>query len=86
VIPKCQKRVSQWVALPPQVRDCAAQNANSILLETSRFDPCNRHSYLFQDPKRVITANRLDEIPDTFAKIEAALAEGLHVAGYLSYE
>ena len=86
MIPKCQNRVSQWVALPPQVRDCAAQNANSILLETTRFDPCNRHSYLFQDPKRFITANRLDEIPDTFVRIEAALAEGLHVAGYLSYE
>ncbi len=86
MIPKCQKRVSQWVALPPQVRDSAAQNANSILLETSRFDPGNQHSYLFQDPKRVISANCLDEIPDTFAKIEAALAEGLHVAGYLSYE
>jgi para-aminobenzoate synthetase / 4-amino-4-deoxychorismate lyase len=86
VIPERQNRASQWVALPPQVRDSAAQNANSILLETTRFDPCNRHSYLFQDPKRVISANRLDEIPDTFAKIEAALAEGLHVAGYLSYE
>ena len=86
MIPECQNRVSQWVALPPQVRDSAAQNANSILLETTRFDPCNRHSYLFQDPKRVISANRLDEIPDIFAKIEAALAEGLHVAGYLSYE
>jgi para-aminobenzoate synthetase/4-amino-4-deoxychorismate lyase len=86
VIPKYQNGVSQWLALPPQVRESAAQNANSILLETSRFDSCNRHSYLFQDPKRVITANRLDEIPDTFAKIEAALAEGLHVAGYLAYE
>lgn len=86
MIPECQNRVSQWVALPPQVRDSAAQNANSILLETTRFDPCNRHSYLFQDPKRIISANRLDEIPDTFARIEAALAEGLHVAGYLSYE
>jgi len=86
VIPKYQNGVSQWLALPPQVRESAAQNANSILLETSRFDSCNRHSYLFQDPERVITANRLDEIPDTFAKIEAALAEGLHVAGYLAYE
>jgi para-aminobenzoate synthetase/4-amino-4-deoxychorismate lyase len=85
-MPKRQNRVSQWVALPPHVRDSAAQNANSILLETSRFDPSNRHSYLFQDPKRVISANRLNEIPDTFAKIEAALADGLHVAGYLSYE
>jgi para-aminobenzoate synthetase / 4-amino-4-deoxychorismate lyase len=86
VIPKYQNRVSQWLALPPQLRESAAQNVNSILLETSRFDSCNRHSYLFQDPKRVITTNRLDEIPDTFAKIEEALAEGLHVAGYLAYE
>jgi len=68
------------------VRDAAAQSVNSILLETSRFDASNRHSYLFQNPERIITADRLEEIPAVFAKIDLALAEGLHIAGFLSYE
>jgi len=68
------------------MREAAAQNVNSILLETSRFDASNRHSYLFQNPERIITANRLEEIPAVFAKIDLALAEGLHIAGFLSYE
>jgi para-aminobenzoate synthetase/4-amino-4-deoxychorismate lyase len=59
---------------------------NAILLETSRFDPANRHSYLFLSPTRILTATSLEEIPTLFSQIEAALAEGLHVAGYLSYE
>ena len=83
---KCQGAPAQWAVLPPRLRHAAAQSVNSILLETSRFDPCNRRSYLFQDPKRIISAYRLDEIPDVFAKIDFALAEGLYVAGYLSYE
>ncbi|HWX80937.1 MAG TPA: aminodeoxychorismate synthase component I [Steroidobacteraceae bacterium] len=82
----CQGGPDQWAVLPPRLRQAAARSINSILLETSRFDACNRHSYLFQDPRRIITANRLDQLPDVFAKIELALAEGLYVAGYLSYE
>lgn len=57
-----------------------------MLLETSRFDPANRHSYLFLNPTRRIIANRLDDIPRLFHEIEIALDQGLWVAGYLSYE
>ena len=57
-----------------------------MLLETSRFDPANRHSYLFLNPTRRILANRLDEIPKLFRELEIALDQGLWVAGYLSYE
>ncbi|MHB1795792.1 MAG: aminodeoxychorismate synthase component I [Acidobacteriaceae bacterium] len=56
------------------------------MLETSRFDPLNRHSYLFLNPVGTIVANRLDEIPQVFCQIETALANGFHVAGYFSYE
>ncbi|WP_158794591.1 aminodeoxychorismate synthase component I [Granulicella sp. L60] len=71
---------------PHQARAAAAENPNSILLETSRFDPTNQQSYLFLHPTRILTANYLHEIPQLFTDIDAALAEGSHVAGYCSYE
>jgi para-aminobenzoate synthetase/4-amino-4-deoxychorismate lyase len=57
-----------------------------VLLETSRFDADNQRSYLFVHPIETITAFYLDDIPDLFRRIEFALAQGHHVAGYLSYE
>ena len=75
-----------WTELPAMVRLLAESHPNSILLETARFDSANRHSYLFLDPGEILTATSLKELPQLFARIEAALAEGFHVAGYLSYE
>jgi para-aminobenzoate synthetase / 4-amino-4-deoxychorismate lyase len=76
----------RWVRLPEYVYSIVAESPGSVLLETARFDPANRYSYLFLKPNHVVTANHLDEIPHLFAEIEAAAAEGLYVAGYLSYE
>jgi para-aminobenzoate synthetase/4-amino-4-deoxychorismate lyase len=75
-----------WVALPRGFRGEAARNPNAILLETSRFDPANRHSYLFLNPASLLVADRLEDIPKLFREIEIALDQGLWVAGYLSYE
>jgi para-aminobenzoate synthetase / 4-amino-4-deoxychorismate lyase len=75
-----------WASLPQNFRDKAARSLNAVLLETSRFDAANRHSYLFLDPARLILANRLEDIPGLFREIEVALGQGLWVAGYLSYE
>jgi para-aminobenzoate synthetase/4-amino-4-deoxychorismate lyase len=75
-----------WVSLPQSFRISAAQSRNSLLLETSRFDPDNRHSHLFLNPNRLIVANQLGEIPRLFGEIEMALKQGLYVAGFLSYE
>ncbi len=68
------------------MRLLAESQPNSILLETARFDSANRHSYLFLDPSQILLATSLQNLPQLFARIEAALADGLHVAGYLSYE
>jgi para-aminobenzoate synthetase/4-amino-4-deoxychorismate lyase len=76
----------RWARLPEYIYTIVAESPESVLLETARFDPANRYSYLFLKPIRVVTANRLDKIPYLFAEIEAAVAEGLYVAGYLSYE
>lgn len=80
------ENLTQWTGLPDNARAAAAAHAGSILLETSRFDPCNQRSYLFLHPLGVIAAHALDEIPQLFSEIEAALDAGFHVAGFFSYE
>ena len=75
-----------WLSLPRSFREQAARSPNAVLLETSRFDPANRHSYLLLNPTRLIVADRLEDIPKLFRDIEIALDQGLWVAGYLSYE
>jgi para-aminobenzoate synthetase / 4-amino-4-deoxychorismate lyase len=64
----------------------AAETPNSVLLQTSRFDPANRRSFLFLHPVQILSASRLDEIPELFRRIEEALAGGFHVAGLVAYE
>jgi para-aminobenzoate synthetase / 4-amino-4-deoxychorismate lyase len=77
---------TQHMRLPEYIYTIVAESPNSVLLETSRFDSANQCSYLFLNPLRAIAVNCLDEIPELFAQIEAALASGFHVAGYFSYE
>jgi para-aminobenzoate synthetase / 4-amino-4-deoxychorismate lyase len=77
---------TRFTPLPTAIHTLVESTPNAILLETSRFDATNHHSYLFLNPTRVLTANTLDEIPSLFAQIELSLSEGLHIAGYLSYE
>jgi para-aminobenzoate synthetase/4-amino-4-deoxychorismate lyase len=78
--------VEHWTHLPNQVAALAAATPHSVLLQTSRFDQENQRSYLFLNPIAIITAYQLDDIPDLFRRIELALAQGRHVAGYMSYE
>src|ERR1700727_2490451 len=77
---------ARWSAIPAAMRATAAANPGSVLLETSRFDEPNRHSYLFTDPINILIARELHEIPQVFTQIESALANGFYVAGYLAYE
>lgn len=78
--------VTQWTRLPTQAHRLAAENPGTVLLETSRFDPSNRHSYLFLNPISTLVANDLNEIHQIFSQIEAELAQGNYVAGFFSYE
>lgn len=78
--------VTKWIQLPRQVEALAASTANSVLLKTSRFDEQNQHSYLFLKPLTIVRAHQLDDIPDLFRRIELAVSQGHHVAGYMSYE
>jgi para-aminobenzoate synthetase / 4-amino-4-deoxychorismate lyase len=76
----------RFTPLPTSIHTLVESTPNAILLETSRFDATNHRSYLFLNPTRILTAHTLEEIPALFAQIEAALSEGLHIAGYFSYE
>lgn len=78
--------MARWIRLPEHVHTTVAESDGSILLETSRFDPLNEHSYLFLNPVRVISTDTLDKIAQVFFQMEEALANGFHVAGFFSYE
>jgi len=41
---------------------------------------------LFSNPVQVLCCEVAEHVPETFAKIERALTEGYHVAGYMAYE
>jgi para-aminobenzoate synthetase/4-amino-4-deoxychorismate lyase len=76
----------RWKRLPESVYKLIEESPGAILLESSRFDEVNQHSFLFLNPVTVIAVYHLHEIPELFIQIEEALAKGLYVAGYMSYE
>lgn len=78
--------MSRWHQLPQQLHSLVASRSDSVLLQTCRFDPSNRRSFLFIDPVRTIAAYSLKEIPALFEQIEQSLTSGFHAAGFLSYE
>lgn len=78
--------MSPWTPLPAYLRTLAAQSPDAVLLETSRYDPENHHSYLFLDPAETFEANTAAELEALFDWIEASRRRGLHLAGYLGYE
>jgi para-aminobenzoate synthetase/4-amino-4-deoxychorismate lyase len=78
--------LSRWHQLPQQLHSLVASCSDSVLLQTCRFDPSNRRSFLFLDPVHTVAAYTLEEIPALFQQIENSLAEGFHAAGFLSYE
>jgi para-aminobenzoate synthetase / 4-amino-4-deoxychorismate lyase len=83
---RSESGLNQWTQLPVWLHTVVAQNPNSVLLQTSRFDAFNKQSLLFTNAVRTIAAANLDEIPELFRQVEEALAGGLSVAGYVGYE
>jgi para-aminobenzoate synthetase/4-amino-4-deoxychorismate lyase len=83
---RSESALNQWTQLPVWLHSAVAQEPNSVLLQTSRFDDFNKQSLIFTNAVQTIVAQTLDEIPGLFRQVEAALASGLHVAGYLGYE
>jgi len=68
------------------VRSLAARSPGSVLLETARCDEANYKSYLFREPLMELAAKSLSELAEMFSQVEAELAAGRYVAGYVAYE
>src|SRR5208337_3037490 len=61
--------------------------AQQIAPQQSRPEPPSESlTRLFTAPLRVCIANHAAELPNLFAEIESAVAEGLFAAGYFTYE
>lgn len=64
----------------------ALRETGSVLLESSRPDAQNTHHLLFTAPIAILTAQRLDEIPELFRQLEHHRSLGHWAAGYVGYE
>ncbi len=60
--------------------------AGTVWLDTALPDEENRQSLLFVQPVRVLQADVADQVPALLQALDAALAAGYYVAGYLTYE
>ena len=65
-------------------RELVARQTGAMLFESA--DAEAGRSLLFHEPLDWLEVRSLDQIPDVFAAIEKARAEGYWVAGYLGYE
>lgn len=79
------KVASHFVRWSPQV---IVEDLSSpfVLLDDSRNPSEAGSSLLFQSPDRVICARSVDEVPLALARIDQAVADGFHVAGWIAYE
>lgn len=62
------------------------RQAPMVLLDDSR--PAHRagRSLLFHSPETIITAQSLADLPDALSAMDQAVANGLHLAGWIGYE
>jgi len=84
--------MTRWYSPPAALYSLVEHTPETVLLESAPF-PADSElsdapapSRLFIAPLRVLIANHLAELPELFAEIESAVASGLYVAGYFSYE
>ncbi|MBT5187767.1 MAG: aminodeoxychorismate synthase component I [Kordiimonadaceae bacterium] len=58
----------------------------SIFLENNQNEQHHEAAYYYKEPREIISVHDPVELKAGFARIEAALARGFHVAGWFSYE
>ena len=59
---------------------------NFVLLETNRFDKDNHRSFLFSNPAKIISCDKLSDVKNTLCEIEDYILKGYYAAGFISYE
>lgn len=57
-----------------------------VLLDDARADPGAPASRLYREPVEVICARSLEEVIPALARADAALAQNLHLAGWVAFE
>lgn len=62
------------------------RRAPFVLLDDSRAPHLAGDSLLFHSPDRIIQADNFEALPAALAAMDEAYAEGLHLAGWISYE
>lgn len=62
-----------------------SKNQPFVLLESNKFQPENNKSYLFLNPREIITAKDFADVEPAFQKIES-LSSHFFFAGYFAYE
>jgi len=68
------------------VTKCDLRNAPFVLLDDGRARHLAGYSLLFHNPDHIICADDFAAVPEALAKLDQAVAGGLHVAGWISYE
>lgn len=58
----------------------------SLFLEDNRNGSNTHAAYFYQNPLEIITANTSEELKKAFEIIQSKMGEGLHIAGWISYE
>ena len=59
---------------------------NFVLLETNRFDKDNHRSFLFSNPVKIISCDKLSDVKNALCEIEDYVSKGYYAAGFISYE
>ncbi len=59
---------------------------DSVLLETARPDQSEFQSHVFCKPLSTIECNSLNDAEKSLQEVEYAVAQGLHAAGFMTYE
>jgi para-aminobenzoate synthetase / 4-amino-4-deoxychorismate lyase len=87
--PQDRRRVAleEGMSHTTESRRLAAAEDHAILLEASSLTAASHQSsFLFRNPVEWLEVRDLSELPWFFSRLEAARAQGLWSAGYLSYE
>ena len=79
--------MNRWSQLPTRWHSMAAETPDSVLLQTSRFDPAKQAEFsLPQSGSDTVGIEARRNTGALSAELEEALASGLYVAGFVGYE
>ena len=73
--------------MTPTALRTALAHPGTILLDASEAHRAGEgRTRLFTTPRAILIATSADSVRQTLARVDAAVAEGYHAAGYISYE